>query len=300
MRGSKKTTHMASPDRNGTLHLALPKGRTEAAILRLLEDAGIHVTCGARAYRPAISLPGYEVKLLKPQSIVEMLAQGSRDLGFCGLDWVLEKEAELVELLDTRLDPVRLVAAAPPALMVENDFPRRELTVATEYERLAREWVRARGLSARVVRSHGATEVLPPEDADVVVDNTSTGQTLASNGLVEVDELLCSSTRLYAHPRSLEDAAKRRAIDGFVLLLRSVLDARERVLVEVNVAHGDLPGLIEILPCMRRPTIATLHGEDGYAVKAAVPRKLLPELIPALKARGATDIVVCGVDQLVP
>lgn len=291
---------MPTPTRNGAIHLALPKGRTEAAVLSLLEGAGIHVTCGARAYRPVISLAGFEVKLLKPQSIVEMLAQGSRDLGFCGLDWVLETRAELVELLDTRLDPVRLVAAAPPGLLVENELPRRELTIASEYERLAREWAADRGLSARIVRSHGATEVLPPEDADLVVDNTATGQTLASNGLVEVDELLSSSTRLYAHPRSLEDPDKRRAIDAFVMLLRSVLDARERVLVEVNVGRDELQGLIEILPCMRRPTIATLHGEDGYAVKAAVPRKLLPELVPALKARGATDIVVCGVDQLVP
>ena len=82
--------------------------------MRLLDDAGIRLTFDRRGYRPTISLDGFETKILKPQNIVEMLHLGSRDLGFAGADWVVEKGAELVELVDTALDPVRIVAAAAP------------------------------------------------------------------------------------------------------------------------------------------------------------------------------------------
>ena len=97
------------PSRDATVHLALPKGRMEEAVRRLLEDAGIRLTFDRRGYRPSISLDGFETKILKPQNIVEMLHGGSRDLGFAGADWVAEKGVELVELLDTGLDPVRIV-----------------------------------------------------------------------------------------------------------------------------------------------------------------------------------------------
>ncbi len=282
------------------LRLALPKGRMAEGVTRLLADAGIQLRYGARQYRPAISLPGVEAKILKPQNIIEMLHVGSRDVGFAGADWVAELGVELVELLDTGLDPVRLVAAAPRELLVEGGLPQRPLVVASEYERLTTAWIRARGLAATFVRSYGATEVHPPEDADCIVDITATGATLEANGLEIVEEIMTSSTRLYAHPGVLADPPRRAAVDRFVLLLRSVLEARQRVMVEVNVTAARLEEVIAILPCMREPTIAALHGDAGYAVKVAVPRRQLPELIPEIKARGGTDIVVSSLSQIVP
>lgn len=272
----------------------------QQGVLDLLAGAGIRVRAGAREYRPHLSLSGFEVKLLKPHNIVEMLQLGSRDLGFAGADWAAELGVEVVELLDTGLDPVRLVAAAPRELLVNGALPKHRLVVASEYERLTRRWIEERGLDAMFVRSYGATEVFPPEDADCIVDNTATGSTLKANGLAIVDELMRSSTRLYANPRAMEDPARRSAIDDLVLVLRSVLEARKRVLVEVNVSAADLERLIAVLPCMREPTIAPLHGEGGYAVKSAVLRDDLPRLIPLLRASGGTDVVVTQPAQIVP
>src|SRR2546430_2081764 len=138
------------------LRLALPKGRMEQAVLTLLGDAGIRIRPGARGYRPEVSLPGTEAKILKPQNIVEMLSLGSRDLGFAGADWVAELEANVVELLDTGLDPVQVVAAAPQELLENGALPARPLVVAWEYERLARRWVAARGGGWGVPASAGA------------------------------------------------------------------------------------------------------------------------------------------------
>ena len=282
--------------------LGLPKGRMETGVLTLLADAGISVRPGARGYRPDVSLPGAEAKMLKPQNIVEMLALGSRDAGFAGADWVaeLEEGSDLVELLDTELDPVQVVAAAPAALLDAGRLPARRLIVASEYERLTRRWIAANRLCAEFVRSYGATEVFPPEDADIIVDNTATGATLEANGLAVVDVLMRSSTRLYAHRAALDEPVRRRYIDDLVLLINSVLEARRRVMLEVNASAACLDAVVAVLPSMRQATVAPLFGNGGYAVKAAVPRELLPQVIPAVKAAGGTDVVVSTLSQIVP
>ena len=272
----------------------------QEGVLRLLSDAGIGVSVGPRAYRPTVTLPGFEAKLLKPQNIIEMLDIGTRDIGFAGADWVAELGVELVELLDTRLDDVRLVAAAPQELLESGELPRRPLVIASEYEQLTRQWVQRRGLEARVVRSYGATEVFPPEDADLIVDNTASGATLQANGLLVLEELMHSTTRLYASRTAMDSPERRQAIDRLVLLLRSVLEARGRVMLEVNVPADRLEQVIAAVPCMREPTVAALHRASGFAVKAAVPRAQLARIIPEIKARGGTDIVITATSQIVP
>ncbi len=285
---------------NDTLRLALPKGRMQDAVLVLLADAGIRVTPTARGYRPAVSLPDCEAKILKHQNIVEMLELGSRDVGFAGADWVEELDAEVVELLDTGLDPVSVVAAAPTGLFERLDEIGRPLVVASEYETLANAWIARRDLDAEFVRSFGATEVFPPEDADVIIDNTATGSTLQANDLEIVDTIMTSSTRLYASPQAMQDDGKRERIEDLSLLLRSVLDARKRVMIEVNAPADRLEEVVSLLPCMREATVAPLYGNSGYAVKAAVLREKLHEIIPAIKAAGGTDVAVTDISQIVP
>ena len=281
------------------LRLALPKGRMEQAVLDLLHEAGVDVRATSREYRPTISLPNVETKRMKPQNIVEMLALGRRDLGFAGVDWVRELNVDLVEVLDTGLDPVRIVAAAPACVLTSGDLPRRRLTVASEYRQLTMRWISERELDADFIQSFGATEVFPPEDADVIVDNTATGATLEANRLQIVDVLCQSSTRLFANPDSMRDPARKQRIDALALVLRSVLDARKRVMVEVNASNECLDAVVGHLPCMREVTVAPLYGARGFAIKAAVPRSELPTIIPAVKAAGGTDIVVSALAQIV-
>jgi len=285
---------------NENLRLALPKGSMETGVFGLLAEAGIQVRKSSRGYRPEISLEGFEAKILRPPNIVEMLHAGSRDLGFAGPDWVAELNARVVEVLDCRLDPVRVVAAAPRELVAGGDLFNRPIVVASEYRRLTTEWIKQKGVEATFVQSYGATEVFPPEDADLIVDNTATGNTLRANGLEIVDELMKSSTRLYANPEVLENPRGKESVDRFVLLLSSVLEARRRVMVEVNVDRAHLEAVIAVLPCMREPTVSRLSGDSGYAVKAAVPREDLPAVIPEIKTKGGGDIVVSNLAQIVP
>jgi ATP phosphoribosyltransferase len=287
-------------DETKVLKIALPKGRMQEGVFRLLSDAGLPIKGDERDYRPRLPSPDLDAKILKPRNILEMLHAGTRDLGFAGSDWVEELGVELTDMLDTGLDPVRLVAAAPVAILEDGSLPRRPLVVASEYENIARRWIAGRDLDATFVRSYGATEVFPPDDADCIVDNTATGSTLRANGLEIVDELLRSSTRLYANPRSLEDPWKRDTIEAIVLLLQSVLTARSRVMLELNVDTSKLDSVIAILPCMREPTVSPLRGGDGYAVKVAAPRDSLAALIPEIRKRGGTDIIVTQPMRIVP
>lgn len=286
-------------DSKTDFRLALPKGRMYAGVLRLLEDAGVRVRESSRDYRPSVTLADCTAKILKPQNVVSMLDAGARDVGFAGADWVAESGADLVEMLDTGLDPVRLVAAAPVQLLKDGRLPDRRLRVATEYRSLAGEWIERRGIDATILRTFGATEVFPPEDADCIVDNTATGATLRANGLEIVDALMASSTRLYASPAAMRVPEKRERIEELAMLLQSVLEARRRVMIDLNVAADALSTVIERIPCMREPTVSPLHNNGWYAVRAAAPRELLPTLIPELRAAGARDIVTSVPSQII-
>lgn len=279
------------------IHLGLPKGHMAQGVHDLLADAGINVIPSARGYRPSMSLPGFEVKILKPQNLVEMLDLGTRDVGFAGADWVAELRADVVEVLDTEMDAVQLVAAAPREW---DQLPERRLVVATEYINLTEAWVKDNDLDAEVIRSYGATEVFPPEDADLIVDNSATGATLRANQLKVFDVLDESSTRLYASRRAMEDPVTSERIEDLALLLDSVLNARRRVMIEVNAPADRLEEVVALLPSMREATVAPLYGNQGYAVRAAIPRPDLPRIIPLLKAVGATDLVVTNLSQIVP
>ncbi|MBW2730951.1 MAG: ATP phosphoribosyltransferase [Deltaproteobacteria bacterium] len=282
-----------------SLRVALPKGRMYEGVVKLLAGAGIELRASGRSYRPTLNLEDAEVKLLKPQNIVEMLHMGSRDVGFAGADWAAELNADLHEVLDIGLDPVRVVAAAPIAFLEGGALPDKPMVVVSEYEQLTKAWIARRGLDATFLRAYGATEVFPPEDADVIVDNTATGSTLVANKLQIVDTVMTSSTRLYASRQAMADPSRRTRIEDLALLLRAVLAARTRVLIEVNVSAESLPKLLEIVPSMREPTVSKLASGGGFAVKAAVPRNELPVLIPRLKAAGGSDVIVTALAQIV-
>lgn len=281
------------------IELGLPKGHIQENVFELLRDANIDISHRHRNYRPTFDMDGVSAKILKPQSVAKMVAAGSRDAGFTGADWVEELEADVVEILDTEMDPVRLVVAAPEEMVTDGELPDGPLTVASEYVRLSERWLDEAGIEGAVVQSYGATEVFPPEDADVIVDVAQTGRTLEANDLEIVDVIMESTTRMYANPEALKDEAKQTIIERLRLLLQSVLDGRKRVMLEVNVAEDKLDDVVNALPAMRKPTVSPLHNGDGYAVKAAVPKETVTEIVPDIKAAGGTDIVVTDFSQIV-
>lgn len=281
------------------LRLVIPKGRLYPEVVRLLNDSGFGVEADERAYLPKVAWPDTEVKIMKPQNIPKLIELGSHDVGFTGADWVLETGASVQEVMDLDFNPVRLVAAVP-GFLSERALRRRTIVAASEYERIARKFLDERGYAYVFLRTFGATEVFPPDDADMIIDNIATGRTLREHGLRVLAVLLESTTRVIVHPEALRDPWKQEKIGEMTLLLRAVLDARRRVMLEMNVPADRLDALVRTLPCMRSPTVAPLYGQSGYAVKVAVERDKAARLIPRLKKMGACDILESRFEKVVP
>lgn len=272
------------------LKILLPKGRIYENVVSLFSGAGISIKLPDRAYRPTVNQDDLEAKVMKPQNIGKLLELGAHDVGFTGRDWIEETGADVEEIMDLGFDPVRIVAAVPNEID-DSLLKNKRMIVATEYEKIAEKWLCEKNISHLVVRTYGATEVFPPDDADMIIDNTSTGRTLIENGLRIVDTLMTSSTRMFASKAAMADPEKKKKIMELKMLFTSVLNARERVMLEMNVTAEKFDELVKGLPAMRSPTVSPLYGNNGFAIKIAVKKSEVPNLLPKLQSLGATDIL---------
>lgn len=270
--------------------MVIPKGRIFKKVAQLLNDASIGLETNDRLYVPHIGDPEVEGKIMKTQNIARLIELGSHDIGFTGYDWVVESGADVVELMDLKFDPVKIVAAIPEAVP-ESELGQQKILVASEYENISSKYLEKKGYKYLLIRTFGATEAYPPEDADMIIDNISTGQTLRDHKLKIVDEIMTSSTRFIASAEALQESWKKEKIEEMVMLFHAVLNAKDRVMLEMNVPSEKLDDIVRILPCMRAPTVAPLFEGQGYAVKSAVKKEETVKLIPQLKKLGATDIL---------
>jgi len=281
-----------------TLKLVLPKGRINTKVLKLLSDCGINLEGDDRNYRPVANGFDLEVKLLKSQNIPSLIELGQHDIGFAGLDWIQERRSNVEILKDLGYDPVEIVACIPEDWDWQ-EMQKRPLIVASEYKKISERYLDKLGLDYQLLRSYGATEVFPPEDADMIIDNTSTGTTIRANRLKIVDTVMKSTTHFIANAETLKDPGKRQDIEDLLTLMQSVINGRDRVLLEMNCSNDQITSIVELLPCMRYPTVSKLYQDQGFAVKAAVKKTEIRALIPKLILAGATDILETAIRKAI-
>ncbi len=272
------------------LKMVIPKGRIYKNVIKLLNDAGLDIETNDREYKPRTGYPDLEVKIMKTQNIPKLIELGSHDIGFCGHDWIVETKADVEEIMDLGFDPVRIVAAVPGDIS-DTGLAGKRLIVASEYENIAEDFLNGRNYEFMVLRTYGATEVFPPDDADMIIDNVSTGRTVKKHNLRILSTIMESSTRIVVNKTALADPWKGKKISEILMLLQAVFNARGKVMLEMNISEEKLNGFIGKLPCMRAPTVSPLYGNSGYAVKIAVNKKETAKILPELKKAGATDIL---------
>ena len=289
------------------LRLVLPKGSLEKQTLELFEAADLTVHRSSSVdYRGTIDDPRVvDVRILRPQEIPRYVAEGLFDIGITGRDWIEETGSEVITLGELNYSkvtssPIKVVLA------VAEDSPAvgvRDLAdgvrVSTEYTELTRRYFEKHGVHAEVRLSYGATEAKIPEIADAVVEITETGRALRAAGLRIIETLLVSRTELIANPVVANDPQKRHAMGQLLTLLQGTLEARDKVLVKLNVAQAGLGRVLELVPSMKAPTVSELSGEGGFAVETVVPKSEINTLIPALKDAGATDIIELPISKIV-
>ena len=108
-----------------------------------------------------------------------------------------------------------------------------------------------------------------------------------------------SATQFFANKAALEDPVKKAVIDDMLLLINGVMNARKRVLLEMNCQSENIEKLVALLPAMRSPTVSQLFNSEAYSVRAAIPKNATKDLIPKLKQAGATDILELPIRKVI-
>jgi len=289
------------------LKIALPKGSLEIPTLELFREADLAVIRSSDVdYRASIEDPRVtEVRILRPQEIPIYVAEGIFDMGISGRDWIDETQADVQSLAvlpysKRTTNPIKVVLAVDGSSGINGiDDLKAGARVATEYPGLTKRFFDKQGIKVDVKPSYGATEAKIPEIADAVVEITETGKALRAAGLKIIAVLLESYTELVVNKESFADQEKSHAMHQIRTLLLGTLEARQKVLVKMNVSKDNLQKVIKVLPSMKAPTIAQLYGSEDFAIETVVPKSSINILIPELCDSGATDIIELNLSKIV-
>lgn len=290
-------------DRN-ILKLGIPAGSLQDSTAALFRQAGYNIRFSSRSYYPSIDDPEIECLLIRAQEMARYVEQGILDAGITGHDWVLETQADVVEICEMVFSKVsrrkvRWVLAVPEDSDINSVADLAGKRIATEAVGLTRNFLAENGVDATVEFSWGATEVKPPKLADAIVEVTETGSSLRANNLRILDTVIESSTRLIANNDAADDDWKRTKLDNIALMLQSCLDAEDKAGLMMNVRRTDLPTILDKLPALQQPTISSLSDPDWVAVNTILDDNTVRTIIPALKAAGARGIVEYPINKII-
>ena len=288
------------------LKIVLPKGSLETATLALFDAADLTVVRSSSVeYKASIDDPRVEsVRILRPQEIASYVQEGLFDLGITGRDWVEETSSDVVSLGELRYSkatsqPVRVVVAVADSSPAQSAKDLKDgVRVTTEYPEMTRRYFAERGIKADIRLSYGASEAKIPDIADCVVDITETGRALRASGLRIIDTVLTSYTELIANKDSYADPVKRHAMEQLMTLLTGTLEARDKVLLKLNVAETSLDAVLALLPAAKSPTVSRLASGD-VAVESVVPKRGINTLIPGLIDAGASDLLEIPISKII-
>ena len=286
------------------LKLGIPAGSLQDATADLFRQAGYNIRFSSRSYYPSIDDPEIECLLIRAQEMARYVEQGVLDAGITGHDWVVETQADVVEICEMVFSKVsrrkvRWVLAVPEDSPIQSVADLAGKRIATEAVGLTRNFLAEHGVEAIVEFSWGATEVKPPQLADAIVEVTETGSSLRANNLRILDTVLESSTRLIANSDAAADTWKRNKLDNIALMLQSCLDAEGKAGLMMNVRRADLPTILDQLPALQQPTISSLSDPDWVAVNTILDEPTVRTLIPLLKASGARGIVEYPINKII-
>ncbi|CAJ35990.1 ATP phosphoribosyltransferase [Methanocella arvoryzae] len=283
------------------VRIALPnKGRVYEPIMSLFEGAGLHVIEHSQRSLFAKTVDENITMLFaRSRDIPGYVENGAADLGITGEDFIQEAGADVEVLLDLGMGKAELVLAVPEASAIERPEQLAGKKVATEFPEITKKYFATRGISVHVVEVCGATEITPHIGvADAIVDLTSTGTSLSMNRLKIIGRVLRTSQRLIASKASL--AQDGRKISEITLALQSVIEARGKRYLMMNVPEGALEAVKKKLPGLAGPTVLKVEADSPMcAVHAVVPENEIYRVINDLKEVGARDILIVPIERIV-
>jgi len=287
------------------LKIGLPKGSLQESTFKLFKNAGYTIKLRERSYVPVIDDNEIEGLVIRAQEMARYVENGILDMGITGLDWVMEQDAKVVELVRLRYGKVGF-RGVKWVVAVPNDSPIKKVKdlqgkkIATELVGFTKRYLKKQGIEAGVEFSWGATEVKPPLLADAIIEVTETGASLVANNLRIVETILESETVLIANKSAWKDPWKKRKMENLVMLLKGALLAEEKVGLKMNVPRNKLNKITEILPSLHTPTVSNLSDEEWVAIEVIIDENVVRDIIPDLKRAGAQGIVEYPLNKVIP
>ena len=293
------------------LKLGLPKGSLEVATIELFKRSGWKISTSSRSYFPSVDDETLRCSLARPQEMSRYVEMGTLDAGITGKDWIQENESDVLvvtEMVYSKVSfrPTRWVLAVPhdsPVTKIEDLKGKR---IATEMVKFTKRYFAERNIPVEVEFSWGATEAKAAEGlVDAIVEVTETGTTIRTHGLKIIADLLESCPQLIANKEAWKDSWKRAKIEQIKLLLQGALSAESKVGIKLNVAEGDLDQVVQLIPSITAPTIATLYqsaalkGMKWYSVESVIAESVVRDLIPQLIEAGAVGIIEYPLNKII-
>jgi ATP phosphoribosyltransferase len=299
------------PSDGEELRLGLPKGSLEQATIDLFKKSGWKISGSSRSYFPSVDDETLRCSLARPQEMSRYVESGILDAGITGKDWTQENQSDVVvvaEMVYSKVSfrPTRWVLAVPHESPIKKIEDLKGKRIATEMVKFTKRYFAERNIPVEVEFSWGATEAKAAEGlVDAIVEVTETGTTIRAHGLRIIAELMESCPQLIANKKAWKDPWKRAKLDQIKLLLQGALSAEAKVGIKLNVAEADLEKIIELIPSITAPTVATLYpsanlkGVKWFSVESVIDERQVRDLIPKLIQSGAVGIIEYPLNKII-
>ncbi len=281
------------------LRIAIQKsGRLSEKSLQLLKEAGISLNNGSRKLRSVAQYFPLEVIYLRDDDIPQYVEDGVAHIGIVGENEYAEKECQvdLVERLG--YSRCRLSIAVPKSDNYERLKDLQGKRIATSYPVILQKYLQEQGVKAEIHVLSGSVELAPSIGmADAIFDIVSSGSTLISNGLKEVEVIMKSEAVIIAN-RNLEEEMGT-VLDDLIFRIRSVLAASNNKYILLNAPNEHLEEIIDIIPGMKSPTVMPLADEGWSSVHSVLSEKEFWGVIDRLRELGAQGILVIPIEKMI-
>ena len=273
------------------------KGRLFEETMALLEESDIKLSSSKRTLLVQSTNFPVEVLFLRDDDIPQSVATGVADIGIVGENEYVEKEEDAVIIKRLGFSKCRLSLAIPKDI----DYPGLQWfdnkKIATSYPVILKKHMQANGIKAEVHVITGSVEVAPGIGlADAIFDIVSSGSTLVSNRLKEVEVIMKSEALLIANKELSEE--KKEVLNELLFRMDAVKTAEDKKYVLMNAPKEKLNEIIDVLPGMKSPTVMPLAQEGWCSVHTVLDEKRFWEIIGKLKALGAEGILVLPIEKM--
>lgn len=275
------------------------KGRLNEQSIELLREIGIQVDEAKRKFLSKAANFPIEVLYLRDDDIPQVVANGTAQLGIVGLNEVAERGFAVDIAKKLGFGGCRISLAIPKTEQYTGPAYFNGKRIATSYPGVLRRWLEEQGVQAEIEVITGSVEIAPAAGiADCIFDIVSSGGTLVSNGLVEVEKVFFSEAVLIASP-SLS-AEERAVLEEILFRIESASVSRSQKYLMMNLPAAALDEALTILPALRSPTVIPLATPEWISLHSVVKADELWDKVRQLKAIGAEGILVLNVDKIIP